>query len=143
RPWAWLIFDVRQNQKMKIRFAIASFAICAGSAFAEIVFQGYMTTAERSMFVLSIDKEKTSGWLAVGQKFDGISIIAFDSKTELLTVEKDGKRQEIHLVDGKTQTTSTASNQTVTKPIVILIGKSDRISVGDDVAMLDALKKKF
>ena len=45
--------------------------ICAVSASAEIVFQGYMTTTERTLFVLSVDKERTSGWLAVGQTFGG------------------------------------------------------------------------
>jgi biopolymer transport protein ExbD len=122
---------------------VSAFSLSAAPSFAEVIFQGYMTTSDRSLFVLSVDKEKTSGWLAVGQQFDGLSIVAFDAKSELLTVEKDGKRQNIHLVDGRTQTTASAPTQTTTKPIVILIGKSDRISVGDDVAMLDALKKKF
>ena len=102
-----------------------------------------MTTSEGSRFVLSVEKDRTSGWLAVGQKFDGCTIIAFESKAELLTVEKDGKRSVIPLVDGKTQATSEARGGVVTKPIVILIGASESISVGNDVAMLEALKKKF
>src|SRR3954468_9990871 len=113
------------------------------SARAEIVFQGYLTTSEGSRFVLSVEKDRTSGWLALGQKFDGCTIIAFEAKAELLTVEKDGKRSVIHLVDGRIQSTSEARVGAPTKPIVILIGTSESISVGDDVAMLDALKKKF
>jgi biopolymer transport protein ExbD len=118
-------------------------ALWAEPSFAEVVFQGYMTTAERSLFVLSVDNTKTSGWLAVGQKFDDISIVAFDARAELLTIETGGKRRDLHLVDARSQTTNAAPSQPTTKPIVILIGQSDRISVGDDVAMLDLLKKKF
>src|SRR5215813_4630308 len=122
------------------------FVWCAASvisARSEIVFQGYMTTSEGSRFVLSVEKDRTSGWLAIGEKFDGCTIIAFESKAELLTVEKEGKRSIIHLVDGRTRAPSEVRSGGVTKPIVILIGASESISAGDDVAMLEALKKRF
>jgi len=128
---------------MKIPLVFASCVICVASASAEVVFQGYMTTSEGSLFVLSVEKERSSGWLAIGQQFDGVSIVAFDSKAELLTVEQDGKRKAIHLADGKTHATERERAGAVAKPIIILIGKGESISVGDDVAMLDALKKKF
>ncbi len=128
---------------MKFRWAFALVVICAESLSAQVVFQGYMTTSEGSLFVLSVDKDRTSGWLTVGQKFEGVSIISFDRKSELLTVESAGKQQAIPLVDGKTRAAKDGPNQVTTKPIVILIGKNESISVGDDVAMLEALKKKF
>ena len=128
---------------MKILLVFVWCVVSVISARAEIVFQGYMTTSEGSRFVLSVEKDRTSGWLSVGQKFDEYTIIAFESKAELLTVEKDGKRSVIHLVGGRTQATSEAQVGAPTKPIVILIGTNESISVGDDVAMLDALKKKF
>ena len=117
----------------------------AGALFAraDIIFQGYMTAPEGPLFVLSVGKERTSGWLGVGQKFDGFTIMAFDSKAELLTVEKDGKRSVIHIVEGRTLAVNEERPGPATRPIVILIGKSESISVGDDVAMVDALKKKF
>jgi biopolymer transport protein ExbD len=128
---------------MTLPLVFVASVVCIASASADVVFQGYMTTSEGSLFVLSAGKERSSGWLAVGQQFDGVSIVAFDSKTELLTVEQDGKRQAIRLADGKTQATSGERAGAVAKPIVILIGKGESISVGDDVAMMDALKKKF
>jgi biopolymer transport protein ExbD len=127
---------------MKIPLVLVWGVVSMVAARAEIVFQGYMTTAEGSRFVLSVEKE-TSGWLAVGEKFGGCTIIGFAAKPELLTVEKDGQRSVIHLVDGKTQAPSVAPDGAVTKPIVILIGASESISVGDDEGMLDALRKRF
>ena len=53
------------------------------------------------MFVLSSAKEKTSGWITIGQGFDGFTIVAFDPESELLAVEKDGKRQELRLRQAK------------------------------------------
>ena len=108
-----------------------------------IIFQGYIVTPERQLFVLSLDKEKTSGWLAIGQNFAGFSLLAFNSKSELLTVEKAGQRQVLHLVDGKIQNRNEAKNPSETKPIVISIGELERITVGDDAAMVDALKAEF
>jgi len=128
---------------MKILPFIISFILCAAPTYAEIVFQGYMITKGKPLFVLSVDKEKTSGWLAIGQNFAGVSILAFDTKSELLTVEKDGTRQVLRVVDGKVQTASEATGPSATKPIVISIGDLERISVGDDAAMVDALKAKL
>lgn len=128
---------------MKTSFVFALFALGFASAHAEVAFQGYMTSSGKSLFVLSVEKDRTSGWLEIGQRFEGVSLIAFDSKTELLTIEQDGRRQAIHLVGGKTQVASGTQGSAATKPIVISIGKDESISVGDDAAMLEALKKKF
>lgn len=128
---------------MKMLLAIASFLMGVVTANADVVFQGYMTASNRPYFIISVGKEKTSGWLAVGAKFEGISLLAFDPKAELLTVEKDGKQEILHIVDGRSQTASDGGSRPPTKPIVVSIGTDENISVGDDTAMLDALTKKF
>jgi biopolymer transport protein ExbD len=128
---------------MKTYLAILALILGVATANAEVVFQGYMTTAGQFLFVVSVDKDKTSGWLTRGQKFEGVSIIMFDPKTELLTVEKDGKQQKIPLAGGKVQATSGGPSRIATKPIVVFLGNDESVSVGDDAAMLDALKKKF
>lgn len=128
---------------MKTHLAILALMLGAAAAKAEVVFQGYMTTAGQSSFVVSVDKDKTSGWLTRGQEFAGVSIIAFDPKTELLTVEKDGKRQTIPLAGGKVQAASAGPSQGAAKPIIVTLGNDESVSIGDDAAMLDALKKKF
>ena len=128
---------------MKILTVIAAITLCALHARAEIIFQGYMATREKPLFVLSLDKEKTSGWLAIGQDFAGFSLVEFNSKGELLTVEKDGQRQILHLADGRVLNASESKSAAETKPIVIAIGGLERITVGDDAAMVDALKAKF
>jgi hypothetical protein len=122
---------------------LIAFGLCAVYARAEIIFQGYMVTSEKPLFILSVDKEKTSGWLALGQNFAGFSLFAFDAKSEVLTVEKGGQRHFLHLVDGKVQNGGEATKPPVPQPIVISIGGLDRITVGDDAAMVDALKTKF
>ncbi|MCX6953194.1 MAG: biopolymer transporter ExbD [Verrucomicrobia bacterium] len=121
-------------------------AVClifALSARAELVFQGYMTTPARTLFVISVDQERTSGWLTQGQEFAGVSVVAFDAKTELLTVEVDGKRQALHLAHGQVRASSEATGKAALKPILISIGGQETISVGDDKAMLAALKTRF
>jgi biopolymer transport protein ExbD len=128
---------------MKALFAIATFALGAAAARAEIVFQGYMTSGGRVLFVVSLDQARTSGWLAIGQRFEGVSLVAFDAKAELLMIEKDGERQVIHLASEKAQPAGDAPNPAAKKPIIIAIGAGESLSIGDDAAMLDALKKRL
>jgi hypothetical protein len=128
---------------MRTHTIMCLFMLCASSARAEILFQGYMISSGKALFVLSVDKEKVSGWLSTGQNFDGYSLRDFDPKTETLTVEKEGRRQALRLVDGKLQTVTTSTSHAAIQPIVISIGENEKISVGDDVAMLSALKARF
>ena len=53
------------------------------------------------MFALSSEQEKTSGWITIGQSFDGFTVVAFDPASELLVLEKEGKRQELRLRQAK------------------------------------------
>ena len=86
---------------MKIPVLVFILAMSIASARAELALVGIMITAERPMFVLSSEQEKTSGWITIGQSFDGFTIVAFDPESELLAVEKDGKRQELRLRQAK------------------------------------------
>jgi len=86
---------------MKTAVVVFALAMLAASLRAELALTGIMITAERPMFVLSSAKEKTSGWITIGQGFDGFTIVAFDPESELLAVEKDGKRQELRLRPAK------------------------------------------
>jgi hypothetical protein len=86
---------------MKISVLVLALAMSIASLRAELALTGIMITAERPMFVLSSEQEKTSGWITIGQSFDGFTIVAFDPESELLAVEKDGKRQELRLRQAK------------------------------------------
>jgi hypothetical protein len=86
---------------MKTAVVVFALAILVASLRAELALTGIMITAERPMFALSSEQEKTSGWITIGQSFDGYTIVAFDPESELLAVEKDGKRQELRLRQAK------------------------------------------
>jgi biopolymer transport protein ExbD len=128
---------------MKTSWAIVAVAISVASAHAEIIFRGYMITAGRPQFVLSIDKEQTSGWYTLGQSFSGFTIVDFDVTTEVLTIEKDGKMRVLHLVRGKIQAPSESTSDIAVKPITVSIGTQGQIYVGGDVVPLGALKSRF
>src|SRR5206468_2809509 len=103
-------------------------------------FEGYMVTPERPLFLLSLDRKHPSDWLRIGQHFEDFAIVAFDAKSEELTVEKDGKRQILHLVDANSHRGGAPQP---TKPIVISIAGGESISLGPDFVATDALRAKF
>ena len=86
---------------MKISVLLLVLTISIASARADLALVGIMITSERPSFALSSEKAKTSGWITIGQSFDGYTIVAFDPESELLAVEKDGKRQELRLRQAK------------------------------------------
>lgn len=67
---------------------------------AEPVFEGYMVTADRPLFMLSDGKGQKSGWLTLGQTFENFTLIALQPAEDSLLVEKDGKRQLLKLRQG-------------------------------------------
>lgn len=86
------------------RSALAMLLVLGPSAVrAELTFTGYMVAPNRPLFVLSLDREKTSGWLMLGQSYEGFALASFDPKTEYLTVTKDGQSQSLRLVEAKVQ----------------------------------------
>jgi hypothetical protein len=86
---------------MKIPVLVFTLAISIVSLRAELALVGIMISSERPLFSLSSGEEKTSGWITIGQSFDGFTIVAFDPGSELLVLEKDGKRQELRLRQAK------------------------------------------
>jgi len=129
--------------KMKIIVALVSFMTCAIAYASDAIFQGYMMTSGKPLFVISTDPGKTSGWLNVGQTFEGFLIFGFDGKSETLTLDKDGRRQILPLANGRTAAAGGMSASSPSKPIVILVSNGEQISVGNDAGMIDALKIKF
>jgi hypothetical protein len=110
---------------------------------SDATFQGYMISAGKPLFVISTVTGKTSGWLSVGQTFDGFLISGFDEENQTLALEKDGKRQDFQLASGRVTTVSEGATSSRSMPIVIVIGNGEQISVGNDAGMINALKKKF
>lgn len=82
-----------------VALAVATLSIA--TLRAEPVFEGYMITGDRPVFMLSDGKEKKSGWLTLGQTFDGFTLISLQPEAETLLVEKDGKRQSLKLREAK------------------------------------------
>jgi len=83
---------------MKISFCVPLLVLCV-TGRAELVFESYMITAEQTLFLLSDEKAQKSEWLGIGQNFGGFTLKAFDPHAECLTIDKDGQRQVIRLVD--------------------------------------------
>lgn len=96
---------------MNFRLLLGLLLLLSISLRGEIAFKGFMITKEKPLFVLSIDGQATSSWLSIGQVFEGFSIVAFDPKTDLLTVEKSGKRETLRLADGKVRSAAPADHK--------------------------------
>jgi biopolymer transport protein ExbD len=71
------------------------------SAAAGVVFQGFLSSDAGIVFVLSTDDEKKTRWVKTGQQFEGYTVMAFDPKTNLLTVEKEGRTEQLPLTEAK------------------------------------------
>ncbi len=66
-------------------------------AHAQPLFKGYSVTGDAVLFALSSASDQRSAWKAVGQNFEGFSIVGFEPCSERLTVEKGGVRAELGL----------------------------------------------
>ena len=74
--------------------AVAS-SLTAGT---ELIFSAYLSSERTTRVVLTeTSSGKNSGWLAIGERFNGYSIIAFDRKTEVLRVSRGGRVEELAL----------------------------------------------
>lgn len=110
---------------------------------ADVLFRGYMTDSERTLFVISVGKDHTSGWLSVGEGFNGFSIVAFKPDAATLTVEKGGVRQVIPIVDGKIRPAGAGTALSEKGSIKITIEGSETISLSEDPVFLDELRKEL
>lgn len=112
QPASWLIFDVRQKTatsnitydprriivrqrdrrawaktNMKTRLAILFFT--ALGLKAEIEFSGFFATSKEAFFSLTdTDSKRSSGWLTIGQVFEGHAVVSFDHEREIITLKK-------------------------------------------------------
>lgn len=126
---------------MKFLAVLCGLAVWVGAARAGILFEGYMSTSKQTLFVLSVDKKTSSGWLAIGQSFESFVITGFDAKAEALTIEKDGESRVLRLVSGKVVAGENTPDEIV-RPISILL-PDGWITVRDDEIMMAALKSKL
>lgn len=79
---------------MKIKILLCVFlAIAAALRAAETlpVFNATLTVGKEHRFVLVSPQGKASGFLALGESFDGYKLKSYDPKAAVLEVEKDGK----------------------------------------------------
>jgi hypothetical protein len=62
---------------------------------AEVEFTGILVTPASSLFALA-DRAAgtTSGWIGLQQTFGGYTVTAYDPKTDVLTLAKDGEKVE-------------------------------------------------
>jgi len=128
---------------MKLPLCVTIFVCWIGVARAEISMEGYMTTAQSQLFVLSVDKKETSGWLPIGGVFDGFILQAFDRKTVQLTITKNGDEWVLRLAPGKVRALPNQPDVAATKPILVLLPGGESIAFGDDSAMDADLKLKL
>jgi hypothetical protein len=79
---------------------MALLAVTAGRA--EMEFAGYIVRIGDVRFMLADPTvPKMSGWLAVGEAFDGYTVVEFDWKADTLVVEKAGERRRLRLPPGR------------------------------------------
>jgi hypothetical protein len=71
---------------------------------AEVEFTGILVTPASSLFALA-DRAAgtTSGWIGLQQTFGGYTVTAYDPKTDVLTLAKDGVKTELRLNAAKVQ----------------------------------------
>lgn len=87
-----------------VRTLVGLAALAVASLRAEIEFSGYVKAEGGTKFILAEPAEKKkSALLALGGVFDGYTVIGFDAKRELLTVEKAGTVTLLPLKRSETQ----------------------------------------
>lgn len=74
-------------------------ALVAAPVRAEVEFAGYVTHGTETRFTL-VDGaiNLASGWLPVGGSFGGCTVVAFDARTETLTLERPGATLRLQLM---------------------------------------------
>jgi hypothetical protein len=85
---------------MQLRFALLALAAALALRAADVlpVFNATLTMGRESQFVLVDAGGKTSGFLKLGQSFAGYTLKAYDVKTGVLEVERDGQVSRLTLV---------------------------------------------
>lgn len=76
-------------------FLVACFALTALSTSAEeaspdVLLRGVLNLGSSQMFSLSEPGGTGSKWVKVGQSFNDYTVVAYDTKTQVLSLEKEG-----------------------------------------------------
>lgn len=88
--------------KNKTPFVVLLVVLFSSGLRGELEFSAFVVLPKSELFVLrDLEQDQTSGLLNLGQSFRGYTLISFDSKREVITVEKDGNTTEIRLKDSK------------------------------------------
>lgn len=127
---------------MRRRLLLALAALLAAAPLpAQLVFEGYMTAAEQPKIIVSDGQGKKSGWLALGETFEGFTLVALRAEDESLLVEKAGQRHVLKLRGGtvvapKPESPATARLRSLTGlPLAYELAKRD-----DDKEITTVLK---
>lgn len=86
---------------MKLKLLILT-AVTAASALAADslpLFNAVLSMGKSHRFVLAEQDGKPSGWLNLGDTYDGYKLAAYDPAASTLELEKDGKKMKITLVN--------------------------------------------
>jgi hypothetical protein len=86
-------------KKLLALFATALFAVNVHAADQAPLFNATLTMGKEQRFLLvSQPAGKSSGFLALGESFDGYQLKAFDAKASTLDLERDGQITKVTLV---------------------------------------------
>lgn len=83
---------------LRIGIVALLFATAAFAAEKLPVFNAVLTMSGQHRFVLTNETGASSSWLAIGEAFEGHVIKAFDSKTNVIELEKAGVVHQVPLV---------------------------------------------
>ncbi|MBL9189472.1 MAG: DUF2059 domain-containing protein [Opitutaceae bacterium] len=84
--------------KLRLAFLLLASALGLRAADGLPVFNAVLTMGRESQFVLVDASGRTSGFLKLGQSFAGCTLKAYEAKTGVLEVERDGKPVRLTLV---------------------------------------------
>ena len=88
---------MRFTMKLRLTFLALVSALALSAADALPVFNAMLTMGKESQFVLVDAAGKTSGFIKLGQSFAGYQLKAYDAKSGMLEVERDGKVSKLAL----------------------------------------------
>ena len=89
---------------MNLRLLIIALATAVALRAADSLplFNATLTMGKEHRFVLVSEAGKTSGWLKIGDAFEGYTVKAFDASTSTLDLERDGTTVHVNLVGDAT-----------------------------------------
>lgn len=85
-------------KKIALFLASALLAVALRAADSVPLFNATLTVGSEHRFVLVTPAGKASGFLNLGEKFEGYTLKAYDAKTGVLDLERDGKVTQVSLV---------------------------------------------